>query len=489
MTSHVNPADPEGPPVWDGPPPIDPPDLVPGEDVHLAPRAGAEDALPWSEDAEFGLAYGLMVSPQLVPTVAELVEPADFFSTLLRAVFAEVLSCDEEQVEIGPLVIHERLKARGVEADDPRRVVTRILDDTGYANELPVLATRIADLAERRRGIQAAWSIEAAYRDEVAGMEAVRNQAEMTLQRTRTKDAESAVTLAPELVIRALARPESGTVGYLPTGIIGLDAVLGGGLPIGEPTVLGGRPKMGKSSFAFGNVVLSGLDQDLRVAVFSAEMNEIKVAWRLISAKTALGFGSGVPYSQIRAFVERGEDIGPNAGRVTDAANWLGQRHLAVDDTSAPTPEQIRRRCRVLAARWGGLDLVVVDYFQQLNHGRQRGERTDLAQRRTSDVLREVAKDLSCAVLILTQLNKSVDSRDNKRPTANDVRECDALVEHAGLVLGAYRDFVYSKNQHDADSAEIIVMAVRESEVGTVPCGWDGACFRYENQHNHGGMR
>jgi replicative DNA helicase len=266
----------------------------------------------------------------------------------------------------------------------------------------------------------------------------------------------------------------------IPTGIKALDAIIRG-LPRGLPTVIAARPKMGKSSLALQCAVRAARD-GLGVFIVSAEMDQRTVVRRMVSHALQL------PYHQVCFAMDR------RAGAAYPAIAALGDEiaswQMVIDDAYQPTADMVRRRAKSLleSKRLKSLDLVIVDYFGTLKHPGGKRDRSDESQRRSSDVLRVLAKETGAAVVVVSQLNRRSEGRQNPRPIASDVREADALVEHAGLVISPFRPSVYAGEgaQLEVDpSAEICVLASRETQTGRGAVEWNGKTYTFNDKVLH----
>lgn len=254
--------------------------------------------------------------------------------------------------------------------------------------------------------------------------------------------------------------------GRVMTGWSDLDSTLSGLWP-GEQTIVAGRPAMGKSAFGF-QIGLEVASAGIGVAGFSLEMPGPLVSGRILAAR------SGVPASALRAGPLTPQDFSLTIKSMSDVSPlpfWL-------DDMPGPTVQTIAAKCRMLrrALERDGkrLGLVIVDYLQLADTGR----RHDTREGEVSEIsrgLKRLARELSCAVLALSQLNRGVEARTDKRPMLSDLRESGAIEQDADNVLMLYRDEYYNKSASKLPGiAEIIVAKQRNGSTGTVYLGWDG---------------
>lgn len=272
-------------------------------------------------------------------------------------------------------------------------------------------------------------------------------------------------------VLESLTQKKSSITG-LPTGFKGLDEKTSGLHP-GNLVVIAGRPAMGKTSFVLNIAERVAMRAKSSVAIFSLEMAKEELGLRLLSG------------------VARIDATRLKTGRLTDhdwknltaAAGALSGARIFIDDTPAITVLEMRARCRRLLSDHG-LDLVVVDYLQ-LMRGNSKGMKgSDSREREISEIsrsLKALAKELRCPVVALSQLNRSVESRPDKRPMLSDLRESGAIEQDADIVAFVYRDEVYNRETEDKGIAEIIMAKHRSGSVGTVRLKWQAEFTAFDD--------
>jgi replicative DNA helicase len=253
------------------------------------------------------------------------------------------------------------------------------------------------------------------------------------------------------------------TITGLPTGFRDLDEKTSGLHP-GNLVVIAGRPAMGKTSFVLNIAERSAINHKKSVAVFSLEMAKEELGFRFLSGVARID-ASRLKTGRLQ---ERDwKDLAKAAGK-------LGDTRIFIDDTPAITVLEMRARCRRLLAD-RGLDLVIVDYLQLMRGNSKGGKGMDSREREISEIsrsLKALAKELRVPVIALSQLNRSVESRPDKRPMLSDLRESGAIEQDADIVAFVYRDEVYNKDTEDKGVAELIVAKHRAGSVGTVRLAW-----------------
>ncbi len=281
--------------------------------------------------------------------------------------------------------------------------------------------------------------------------------------------------------IQELAEKKS-TVSGLASGFRDLDEKTSGLHP-GQLIIIAGRPAMGKTSFALNIAERAAIRSKASVAVFSLEM-----------AKEELGFRFLTGVAKIDASkLKTGRLQDRDWKALTKAAGILGDSKIFIDDTPALTVLEMRARCRRLQSDHG-LNLIIVDYLQLMRGNSKGGKGMDSREREISEIsrsLKALAKELRVPVIALSQLNRGVESRPDKRPMLSDLRESGAIEQDADIVAFVYRDEVYNKETEDKGIAELIVAKHRAGSVGTIRLAWvaDQTAFEDLAQDYYGQMQ
>jgi replicative DNA helicase len=256
----------------------------------------------------------------------------------------------------------------------------------------------------------------------------------------------------------------------LATGFSDFDKITGGLRP-GDLVVVAGRPSMGKTTLAINMAEYAAINPQIRasVAVFSMEMPSEQLVTRMLSS-----IGS-VPLNSLRSGRISDEDW----VRITGATSQLSEAKVFIDETPALTPTELRARARRVK-REHGLGLVVVDYMQLMQvPGTKENRATEIAE--ISRGLKALAKELSVPVIALSQLNRSVEQREHKKPVMSDLRESGAIEQDADMILLIYREEVYNKDTPKKGIAEIDLAKHRNGEIGTFLLTFQGQYTRFAN--------
>jgi len=254
----------------------------------------------------------------------------------------------------------------------------------------------------------------------------------------------------------------------IPTGFRDLDTLLAG-LQRSDLIILAARPAMGKTAFALNLVTTAALRSNSSVAVFSLEMAKEQLATRMLTSEGRIS-GSRMRTGQLLS-----DDWPP----LMEAAERLSEARVFIDDTPAVTVSAVRSKCRRVAAQHG-LDLVVVDYLQLMRgDGSEHSREQEISS--ISRGLKGLAKEMKVPVVALSQLNRGVEQRADKRPLMSDLRESGAIEQDADIIMFLYRDEVYNKTPENAGLAEVLVRKQRNGNIGEVDLAWRGEYARFEN--------
>ena len=254
----------------------------------------------------------------------------------------------------------------------------------------------------------------------------------------------------------------------MPTGFHDLDQKTSGLQP-GDLVIVAGRPSMGKTAFSINIAENVALDTGLPVAVFSMEMGGAQLVMRMI--------GSVGKLDQHRLRTGKlGED---DWQRLTYALGKLNEAPVFIDETPGLNVLELRARARRLMRQCGKLGLIVIDYLQ-LMAGSGTGENRATEISEISRALKGLAKELHVPVIALSQLNRGLEQRPNKRPVMSDLRESGAIEQDADVILFIYRDEVYNPDTQDKGTAEIIISKQRNGPIGTVRLAFLGEYTRFE---------
>ena len=433
---------------------------------------------PHSIDAEMSVLGGLMLNNERWFDVAEVVQPGDFYRTQHQIIFEAMSALTEDDQPLDAVTVSERLQAKGVlEKAGGLAYLGEIVDSTPGASNVVAYAKIVRERSTLRQMIAAANRIaDMAFSTEGRDATELLDLAEkevFNISEGQLKDG------GPEqvtgLLTKAVARVEElfatkQRITGLSTGYTDLDNRTAG-LQKGDLVIVAGRPSMGKTSLSMNIAEHAAMESGKAVLVFSMEMPAEQLVMRMLASLGRIDFAN------LRTGNLQDEDW----SRFTSAVALLKDKELFIDDTPALTPNELRSRARRVARQaTNGVGLIVVDYLQLMRVAGQSENRTNEISE-ISRSLKSIAKELSCPLIALSQLNRGLENRTDKRPVMADLRESGAIEQDADLILFIYRDEVYNENSPDQGIAEIIIGKQRNGPIGTVRLSFIGRLTKFEN--------
>ncbi len=276
------------------------------------------------------------------------------------------------------------------------------------------------------------------------------------------------LTQVVERIDELYHREGDSDVTGVPTGFTDLDRMTSG-LQQGDLVIVAGRPSMGKTSFSMNIGEHVAIEQGLPVAVFSMEMGAVQLAQRMVGSVGLLD----------QHHMRTGKLTESDWPRLTHAVQQVQQAQIYIDESPALSAMEVRARARRLARQCGQLGMIIIDYLQLMSGSGGENRATEISE--ISRSLKGLAKELNCPLIALSQLNRSLEQRPNKRPVMSDLRESGAIEQDADVILFIYRDEVYNPDSPDKGTAEIIIGKQRNGPIGTVRLTFQGASTRFLN--------
>lgn len=425
-----------------------------------------------------------------VDEVADTLRAEDLYAPVHRSIYTAALALAAAHEPIDAVTVAGWLRSRDMlQAAGGASAIARVVNETPDAPHVEQYARHLVDLARQRKLVAIAWEIIGEGYDGVGDVGewlASKEQAVFDLARVHGASPEQHVREVVVDVFReleALHASGGGMMG-LSTGLRDLDGALGGLCP-GELTVIAGRPGMGKSALAVG-FAEAVAEQRRAAPIFSLEMPRRQVALRMACSR------AGVDGKRLRRNAVTPDDW----SALASASQELSRLPIWIDDTAALRPLDLRARVRRTAARakreGSPLGVVVVDYMQLMNgrDGLAKGSNREQEISSISRSLKGLAKECEVAVVALSQLNRDVERRENKRPSMADLRESGAIEQDADAIVFVYRHEYYEPDNSDARGvAELIVAKQRQGESGTVFAHFDGPRTRFANLHPEAATR
>ena len=443
---------------------------------------------PYSAEAEQSVLGGLMLDNQRWDQVADRVSPEDFYRVEHQKIFRAVASLCDAGSPADVVTVSEWLEKNGdLETAGGLSYLGQIANNTPSAANIVAYADIVRERAVLRRLIRVSNDINKnAYTPEGQSAAEILDQAEKHILDIRGEGLRGAGGFAGsrELLTKVVDRVDylsrsQDPISGVPTGFIDLDQMTCGLHP-GELVIVAGRPSMGKTAFAMGIAEYAILTQKegklpVPVAVFSMEMPAEQLMQRMVSSVARV-------HATTMRTGKLGDDDWP---RFTQGVSTLRDAPIYIDDTPALTPFELRSRARRLK-REHGLGLIIVDYLQ-LMQSTESGENRATEISAITRSLKTLAKELGLPVIALSQLNRSLEQRPNKRPVMSDLRESGAIEQDADVIFFIYRDEVYNEDSQDRGTAEIIIGKQRNGPIGKVRLTFLGEYTRFENHAGGGG--
>ncbi|MDF1564210.1 MAG: replicative DNA helicase [Deltaproteobacteria bacterium] len=439
--------------------------------------------LPHSLDAERSVLGGVLLDAEILADIEGTLTPGDFYRPSHGRIFEAMTQLSANNMPIDLVTLTEYLKDRD-ELDAVGGVDYLAGLDAGVptASHAVSYASIIQEKAVLRRLIQAAADIQTEGLDSPSDIKDFLDRAEsLVFGVTQEKQDRTLVpvsSVAPEAfkVLQDRFAQQSDITG-VSTGYLDLDKKTAG-LQRGDLLILAARPSMGKTALALNLVANAALRAEPRakVAVFSLEMTTISLVMRLLSAE-----------GRVRAdFLRTGKIPSGDWNKLGNAAERLSGAGIHIDDTPSITLTQVRSKCRRMKAKHG-LDLIVIDYLQLM-----RGPRSDSREQEIASIsrgLKELAKELEVPVLALSQLNRGVEQRKDKRPMMSDLRESGAIEQDADIIM-----FIHREDRNPTEGApsperegiaEVIIAKQRNGPTGTVELIFFEEFTRFDNYDRH----
>ena len=434
-------------------------------------------APPYSVEAEQSVLGGLMLENRHWDDLANKLGAEDFYREDHQLIYRAIAELASAHRPCDFITLSEHLKARGqLEAAGGIAYLGTLANDTPSAANVMAYAEIVRERAVLRSLVGVGSEIaELGYRPDGREYPELLDLAEQQVFRLRAKadrsknDYYEMPTLI-DSVERKLEqlRLNNGQLAGLPTGFHDLDRSTTGLHP-GDLVIVAGRPSMGKTSFALNIAEHVVMSEKKPALVFSMEMPAEQLVLRVLSSFASL------PMGKLRS----GELDDRDMDSLVSASGFLRAAPLYIDETGAMSPLDVRARARRVKSRHG-LGLIVVDYIQLMQVPGTKDNRTgEIAE--ISRSLKALGKELEVPVIALSQLNRGVEQRDNKRPRMSDLRESGGIEQDADLVLFIYRDEVYNKDSPDKGTAEIIIAKQRNGPLGTVRTAFKGEFTRFSN--------
>jgi replicative DNA helicase len=440
------------------------------------PDSGLYNLPPQNIEAEESIISAILIDNNTLLDIIEILTPRDFYRTAHQKIYAAIIDLFDKAEPVDLVTLANKLKELGqLEEIGSASYLAKLVDTVPLAVNAQHYAKIVSDKASLRRLIEKANAIAKRCYEEKGNADEVIDFAEAAVFEISEKKSSQSFYPLSKIILGNIETLEENQgnrslVTGVPTGFSHLDN-LTSGLQNSDLIILAARPSMGKTALALNIARNAAVDANVPVAIFSLEMSKEQLSLRMLCSEAR------IDSSRLRGGFFSMEDW----HRLTDAAGVLSESPIYIDDSPSLSIMEIRAKSRRLKMD-KNIGLVIIDYLQ-LMQGRAGAERRDLEISEISRGLKALAKELNLPVVALSQLNRMLEQRTDKRPKLSDLRESGALEQDADVVAFIYRDEVYNKEEDNPNrgTAEILLSKQRNGPTGDVLLTFLNAYTRFEN--------
>ncbi len=431
------------------------------------------ERLPSNKNAEQALLGSMILSEEAIAEAVIAVDKDDFFHQTHSNIFEMIIDIYEKNSKIDVIMLVNKLGIKGEleKIGGEEYIDILVSKGTQYYNAKQY-AKVVKEHSLRRKLISGAGQIINSSNDEV-DEEKLLELAEKVVFDVTQSNHESTLVKADEIlkdVVKEIKRrsEEGSASSGVKTRFVDLD-VKTNGLQNGSLVLIAARPSMGKTSFAMNIVENLALKTDSHICVFSLEMTKDQLMQRLISSASMVKLEK----------IITGTVSSDEWANLQEIIRVLSNANLYIDDTAGITVTELRSKLRRYKMKHKRLDLVVIDYLQLMNG--TKGENRQMEISYISRSLKEIAKEMECPVVALSQLSREPEKRADHRPMLSDLRESGSIEQDADIVMFLYRGIVYKDEDATLSSAELIVSKNRNGSTGTIKLTWLGEYAKFTN--------
>lgn len=421
--------------------------------------------MPHSLEAEQSVIGSMLMDKDAIDTASEILVGEDFYAKQNEVLFNAMKDLRAENKPVDVITLSARLKETGApEVMTSVEFVKEILNAVPTSANVKHYANIVYEKSVLRKLIKITEQINTSCYQQSDKLENILEDTEREVFKVVQAGNSRDFVPIRDVVMDVLRKIEeaSKTKGHMTgvsTGFADLDRMTNG-LQKSDFILVAARPSMGKTAFALALLRYAALKKNLPVAMFSLEMSNEQIVNRLLAME------SKVDAQDIR----RGELEDDQWEALMDSSDIIGNSNIIIDDTPGITVTELRSKCRKYKLEHD-IQMVVIDYIQLMSSGRN----VDSRQQELSDIsraLKQIARELQVPVVVLSQLNRAVDSRSDHRPMLSDIRESGAIEQDADVIMFLYRDDYYNPNTEEKNIAEVIIAKQRNGPVGTIKLAW-----------------
>lgn len=431
--------------------------------------------MPHSTDAEKSVIGAMLIDSEAVLTVSEILVPDDFYGKQYGILFDAMVSLYMEGKPIDLVMLENKLKEKDVSPElSSIEVAKEIFNQVFTSANVKHYANIVKEKSILRRIIKTNEEIANRCYLQKDTLGDILNITEKKIFNIMQSQGGGDYVPVKQIVINVLENIEKatktkGNVTGIPTGFRDLDYQTSGMQP-SDLVLIAARPSMGKTAFVLNLAEHMAFKKKVTVAIFSLEMSKEQLINRILSIE------SRVSSQNLRTGNLEDDDW----DKIIEAAQYISNSNLIVDDTPSITIQELRSKCRKYKLEHN-LGVVIIDYLQLMSAG---DNAPDSRQQQISDIsrsLKALARELNVPVIALSQLSRAVEQRPDHRPMLSDLRESGAIEQDADVVMFLYRDYYYDKQTDKPDIAEVIIAKQRNGPVGTVELKWIAELTKFGN--------
>lgn len=432
--------------------------------------------LPHSIIAEQSVIGSMLLDNETITAASEILTADDFYNHQYGQIFDAIVSLNEANQSADIITVQNKLKEKNVAPElYSIEFISNIVASVPTSANIRAYANIVYEKSMLRKTIHAGESIVNKCYQDAEPIEDIMEHAEKSIFKISQESRRSGDFVSiKDAVARTFlsiqeAAKSKGNVTGIRTGFTELDYKTAG-LQRSDLILIAARPAMGKTAFALSLVEYVAVKSKVPTAVFSLEMSDVQLIKRILS------LDSNVPLQSISV-----GDLNDNelTSTIESLSNIADSKLFLVDNVSGLTINDICSKCRKLKLE-ENLGLVIIDYLQLIQgSGKQESRQQEISN--ISRSLKALARELNIPIIALSQLNRGLESRDDKRPKLSDLRESGAIEQDADIVMFLYRDEVYNPGDDNKGKAELIIGKHRNGEIGTINLAWIGKYTKYAN--------
>ena len=421
---------------------------------------------PHNEEAEQSVLGAILMDKEVFFDVSEILSAEDFYSKANQEIYAAMLDLYRNGEALDIITVTEALSRRKTLESVGGRVYVAMLSAGVPTTANAVQYARIiAEKSMLRRIISAAGTMTEESFNEALDSQQVLDHAEQSIldiakTRQTSEYTEIKTVMSSNIELIHERQANGGELPGLKTGFADIDDITGG-FQKSDLIIVGARPSMGKTAFALNIAQYAAVKEGKRVVIFSLEMSKYLLGMRLLAMEARVDSKK----------LQRGDLDADDWDSINEASEALSKADILINDNSGISVMEIRNKCRRMAAQ-KPLDLIVIDYIGLIaSDGRSENRQQEVSA--ISRYLKQLAREMDCPVIVLSQLSRGNEARQDKRPMLSDLRESGAIEQDADVVMFLHRDDYYKTPDKEKDNiCEVIIAKQRNGETGTKKLSW-----------------